>query len=140
MKRLLLTLLASVVILGLFASVGYTGYRLGLAQGTQSFANGQGPEIRPFDRFGPREMPGHGFGFERGFPRGFGMQDFPMRGFGIFSLLRFLGFITVLALLVGIVYWLLTQSGWRLVHTVQTVQTTQTPVQTVETIETETKE
>lgn len=131
MKRILLSLLAVILVLGMFAVTGYAGYRIGYAQGAQGAgrtAEGQIPELRPFDRIGPNRMPLENFGnrFERGFGRG----GFPMWGFGFFAPLRFLGQILVLALIVGLVYWLFTRSGWRLTRT---VQTTAAPPQSVET-------
>ncbi len=117
MKKVLLTLLAVIVVLGLFAAAGYTGYRFGYAQGAQVTANGDVPrpnqQLRPFDDFG-RGMPMHNFGFGREMRRGFGMGGFPMMGFGFFGPLMFLGRILVLALVVGLIYWLFTRSGWRL--------------------------
>lgn len=126
MRRILLSILAIGVIAGLFAATGYAGYRLGFAQGAQSTVNSdeiprQG--LRPFDRFGPREMPGRDFGFDREFQRGFGMRGFPMMRFGFFSSLMFLGQILLLALLAGFVYWLFMRSGWRLTRTAQTPET-----------------
>jgi len=114
MKRTLLTLLAVVVVLGLFAAAGFTGYRVGYAQGMQATANGNMPELRPFDDFGPRGMPMHRFGFERGFQRDFGPGGFPMMGYGFFSPWILIGRLAVLALIVWFVYWLFTRSGWRL--------------------------
>jgi hypothetical protein len=66
--KVLLTLLVVIVVLGLFAATGYTGYRYGYAQGIQAAANGSNalPGFRPFNSFGPRGMPMHRFGFERG--------------------------------------------------------------------------
>jgi uncharacterized membrane protein len=132
MKRVLLTLLAVILVLGLFAAIGYTGYRFGYVQGVQATANGQAPELRPFDGFGPRGMRMHDFGFERGFHRGFGPGVFPMRGFGFFSPLMFLGRIAVLALIAWFVYWLFTRSGWQLTRT-RTTQTTETQSKPAET-------
>ena len=117
MKKVLLTLLAVIVVLGLFAAAGFTGYRFGYAQGVQGTANGDAPrpELRPFDDFGPRGMPMmRNFGFERGFQRGFGRGGFPMMGFGFFSPWMFIGRIAVLALVIWFIYWLVTRSGWRL--------------------------
>lgn len=117
MKRVLLTLLAVVLVLGLFAAVGFTGYRFGYA-GAQATANGDAPppRLRPFDNFGPM----HDFGFERGFHRGFDRGGFPMRGFGFFSLWAFLWRIALLALIVWFIYWLFTRSGWQFTRTAQT--------------------
>jgi hypothetical protein len=136
MKRILLTLLAAVVVLGLFAAVGFTGYRFGYAQGVQATANGDEvrPRMGPFDDLRPGRMPRHNFGFERGFGRGFGMDEFrmggaPWIGFGLFSLWSFLWRIAVLGLIIWVVYWLFTRSGWRLTRTTQTIQPEPPPVE-----------
>lgn len=115
MKKVILGLLAVLVVLGLFAAAGYAGYRFGYAQGIQTAANGKAtsPELRPFDQAGPRGMPMHRFGFERGFQRGWGPGGFPMMGFGFFPLM-FLGRLVMFALIVWFIYWLFTRSGWRL--------------------------
>ena len=112
MKKVVLGLLAVIVVLGLFAAAGFAGYRFGYAQGVQTTANGNAarPGLRPFDDFGPRGMPMHRFGFERGIGRG----GFPMMGFGFFSPLLFLGRLVVLALVIWFIYWLFSRSGWRL--------------------------
>jgi hypothetical protein len=123
MKRLLLTLLGIILVLGLFAAAGYTGYRVGYVQGLQqTIANGDSipRELRPFDSFGPQRMPMHNFGFERGFGRGFDRGRFPMMGFGFFSPLMFLGQIFVLALIIAFIYWVFTRSGWQITRTNQT--------------------
>jgi len=128
MKKVLLTLLAVVLVLGLFAAVGFTGYRVGYAQGVQT-ADG-GDTIRPgidrLDEFGRRGM--DGFGRDREFQRGMRPGGFPMRGFGFFAPLRFLVQVAALGLIVWFVYWLFTRSGWQLTRT-QTVQTTESRVQ-----------
>jgi hypothetical protein len=49
-----------------------------------------------------------------------------MRGFGFFSPLLFLAQIAILVLIVGLVYWLFTRSGWRLTRT-PAAQRTETP-------------
>lgn len=138
MKRILLILLVVVLVLGVVAAAGFTGYRFGYAQGSQTSATGHTPEVRRLDGIGPDRMPMHPFGnrFERGFDRGFGLGGFPMRGFGFFSPLRFLGQILVLGLIALFVYWLFTRSGWQLTRT-QPVQTVQAPPPPAET---ETKE
>jgi hypothetical protein len=137
MKNLLLALLVVILVLGVVAAAGFTGYRFGYAQGLQTTANGQVPQFRPFDEITPREMPGHGFGIDRGFPRGFGMGRFPMMGFGFFSPLRFLIQLVVLALVLWFVYWLFTRSGWRLTRTTRIVETQPTVTETVVTEEKE---
>jgi hypothetical protein len=136
MKKVLLTLLTVVLVLGLFAAAGYAGYRFGFIRGAQTTANGNpsGPQLRPFDNFDRPRMPMHNFGddFGRGIRRGFPMMGI---GFGFFSPLMFLGRIVVLALIIWFIYWLFTRSGWRLTRTTQITEP-QPPQPT----ETETKE
>jgi hypothetical protein len=126
MKRILLTLLGIALVLGLFAASGYAGYRFGYVQGAQAAANSEAvpllPELRRFDDFGPRGLDEPNFSFERGFHRGFGPSWFPMRGFGFFPPLMFLGQILMLALILGFISWLATRSGWRLTRQTQPAQ------------------
>ena len=134
MKKILLTLLAIVLVLGLAAATGYTGYRFGYAQGAQGAqqtADGQLPEVRPFDGMGPNKMPMHNWGdrFDREFHRGFGPGRFPMKGFGFFFPLMLLGRFAILALIVWFAYWLFTRSGWKLTRTVQTIETQPKPIE-----------
>src|SRR5512134_2343188 len=118
MKRILLALLTVVVVLGLFAAVGYTGYRFGYAQGIQTTAGDEvaRPGLRAFDEFSRHRMPMLDFGFQRGPGRGW--DRFPMMGFGFFLPLLLLGRLAVLALIIGLIYWLFTRSGWRLTRQV----------------------
>jgi hypothetical protein len=115
MKRVLLTLLAVFVALGLFAAVGYSGYRLGYTQGIHDTADGEllRPGFGRFDEFRRDRMPVWSFRFERGPMHGMPFA-LPMMGWGFFSLLGFLWRIAILALIVWFVYWLFTRSGWRL--------------------------
>ena len=143
MKKVVLTLLAIIVVLGLFAASGYAGYRIGFAQAGQrarvTNGNPQPPNLRPFNNPGPRQFPGRNFGFGmgRGFRRGFGgFPMMPMMGFGFFGLFRFLGGVLLLALVVLFIYWLFTRSGWRLTR--QTVETVPAAPAKTETV-TETK-
>jgi hypothetical protein len=130
MRRLLLTLLAVVVIAGLFAATGYASFRFGYARGAQNApatANGDNtPRIRPFDHFERPMRPGRDFGFDREFHREFRMHGFPMMGLGFFSPFRFLGQVLLIALIAVLVYWLFTRSGWQLTRT---TPTTEAPVQ-----------
>ena len=123
MKKVFLSLLTVIVVLGLFAATGYAGYRFGYAQGVRTTASGNTtspqPGLRPFNGFGPNRMPMYRFGFERGFRRG----GFPIMGFGFFPPLMFLGGILILILFVGFVAWLIARSGWRLTR--QPVETRQ---------------
>ena len=126
MKKVLLILLVIVLALGVVGAAGFTGYRLGYAQGIQATANDEIPSLRFFDRNGPDRLLDR-FGMDRGFERGFGMRGRPMLGSGGFSLLRVLTQIAVLALIVLLAYWLFTRSGWRLTReTAQPAQTTPT--------------
>ena len=126
MKRVLLTLLTAVVVLGLFAAAGFAGYRLGVMRGAQITANSgtprtlPNPQVRPFDNFDRHGMPNFGFG--RGLRRGFGFRGFPMMGigFGLFGLFGFLFRIAVFGLVIWLICWLFTRSGWRLTRTVTT--------------------
>ena len=127
MKKILLTLVAVVLVLGLFAAVGFTGYRFGYAQGVQTAANGDAiaPGLRLFDDVSPRGV--ERFGMDRDFQREFRPGGFPVRGF--FSPLRSLMQIAVLGLVVWFAYWLFARSGWRLTKTVQTIETPQQSVE-----------
>lgn len=115
MKKVFLSLLAVIVVLGLFTAAGYTGYRVGYVQGARSktITNSapSNPALRPFNGFGPRQMPrSH---VERGFRGGM-----PRMGFGFFSplaaLARLLVLFGVFVLVVWFIYWLISRSGWRL--------------------------
>ena len=142
MKKVLLTLLTVIVVLGLFAATGYAGYRFGFARGAQITANGNpaGPQLRPFDGLDRPGMPMRNFGndFGRGIRHGFGLRGFPMMGmgFGFFSPLMFLGRLVVFALIIWFIYWLFTRSGWQLTRTTPITETQTKPTET----EVETKE
>lgn len=111
MKRVLLSVLVIVLILGGLGAAGFAGYQYGYRQGTVSASNGNGqlppghPDVNPY------RMPMHNFGF--GFDRGFGMMHRGM-GFGFFSPLFFLLRIGFWALVIWAIYMLITRSGWRL--------------------------
>ena len=129
MKKILLTLLGIVVMLGIFAAVGYAGYRYGYVQGARTTAAGNTPQLRPFGDDELRGMPMHPFRFERSIHRRFGSGMLPLMGLGFFSPLIWLGRILVLALIVWFVYWLFTRSGWRLTRTVPAAETQPGPVE-----------
>ena len=126
MKKVLLTILTLIVVLGLFAATGYAGYRFGYVQGAQLTASGDAPQRRPFDDVGPRGMPMHNLGreIERGFNRGFRPDGFRRMGFGFFSPILFLGRIALWGLVLWLIYWLFTRSGWRLTRTPPAAVTT----------------
>jgi hypothetical protein len=112
MRRIILTLLATVIVLGLFAVAGYAGYRFGFAEGLRATIGEEERQLRPFEGFERRGLPD--FGFERGLPRALRPARFPGVGFGLFWPLMFLGQIVLLALIVGFLFWLVARSGWRL--------------------------
>ncbi len=121
MKKVLLTILAVIVVVGALAGAGFAGYRIGYQHGTLSTAgNGIGTPYMHGFQFGPQDMPMHNFGrdFERGFDRGFGPGGLMVQGrgmrFGFFSPLMSLAHITFWVLVILFVYWLFTRSGWKL--------------------------
>ncbi len=125
MKKVLLSILAIVLIIGALGAASFAGYQFGFRQGalTSTTSNGKAP-IAPFSKNdGPRGMPMmRNFGFGRGFgPGGFGMMGRGM-GFGFFSPLVFLLRLAFWALVIWAIYMLVARSGWRL-----TRQTTETP-------------
>lgn len=114
MKKVLLTLLAVVVIVGALAGVGFAGYRMGYAQG--AVASGDTAFVSPFWHMNPSLMPMHRF--DRDFGFGFNSRS-PMMGrggfgFGFLWPFRILWNVAVLALVVWFVYWAFTRSGWRI--------------------------
>ena len=114
MKRILLTLLALVVVIGMFSAVGYAGYRLGLSESVEISADSDASRLHPFANFGPRGPRMHEFGFGREIHRGF--AGLPGLGLGFFFLFRLLFWLAALALVVWLISWLFTRSGWRLVR------------------------
>jgi len=118
MKKVLLTLLAVVLIVGALGAVGMTGYRYGYSQGVSSLSNGDPNSAIPRFSVNPHGMPMHNFGFDRGFGRGeFGMMRRGGMDFGFFSPLRFLLHIALWGLVIWALYTLITRSGWRLTRT-----------------------
>ena len=126
MKKVFLTLLAIIVVVAALAGAGYWGYRIGYADGATGSDNGvffgrsyhMDPNQMPFHRF-------EGDGFNRGFDKGFGFNQHPMMrpggyhsvGIGYFSPLRILWNVFILALIIWLVYWLFTKSGWQITRT-----------------------
>ena len=138
MKRVFLIILGIVVVLGVLAGTGFAGYQIGLRQGARASNDEIGPFLdRPnfdlergpfaFDRGFERR-------FDRGFPHG-GFQMIRRGGFGFFGPFMFLGHILFWGLIILLVYWLFTRSGWRLTRTEQTVQQTSPNVQTMTKVE-----
>jgi len=109
MKKVLLTLLAVIVIVGALAGAGFVGYRIGYNQGASgnvAFAH-MNPSFMPMQRF------------DRDFGPGFNTYRMPMMGRGGFGItflspFRILWNIAILALIIWFVYWLFTKSGWQI--------------------------
>ena len=120
MKKVLLTLLGILLVIGVLAGAGFAGYRIGYQQGALTTTDGNpAPFTRGF-QLGPQDMPMHNFGrdFDRGFNRGFGPGGFRMMdrgmGFGFFPPFMFLAGIVFWGLIIWFTYWLFTRSGWQI--------------------------
>ena len=130
MKRILLTLLGVVIVIGALAGAGFAGYQIGFRQGAH-IANGDGAPFVGRPDFNSERLP---FPLDRGFERSFD-RDFPRGGFGYFGPFMFLGHIVFWGLILLLAYLLFTRSGWRLTRTEQTVQQTPPNAQTVTTVQ-----
>jgi hypothetical protein len=126
MKKVLLTILGIIVVLGVLAGAGFTGYRIGYQQGALSVSDGNTIPFMHGLQFGSKNMPMHNFGrdfefrsqpFHSPMMRGGGGFNFDM--FGVF---HFLWNAVVLGLVIWFVYWLFTKSGWRLTRTHQSTE------------------
>lgn len=139
MRKVLLTILAIVLLVGVLGAAGFAGYRFGFAQAIQAAPNGTTRQVNPGFGFGPR-MPMHNFGFDRDFGgRGFHMLGRGnMMGFGIFGPLMFLLRLAFWALVIWAIYMLVTHSGWRLTR--QMTTTTPPPPAPTTTVTEEIKE
>lgn len=116
MKKVLLSLLGILLVLGVLAGAGFAGYRFGYDQGSLATSDGT-TQVTPWGSGWNRQiMPMHNFG--RGFDRSFGPGGYPMMGyggmgFGFFSPFMFMGRILFWALIIWLAYWLFTKSGWK---------------------------
>jgi len=129
MKKVLLTLLAVIVIVGALVGVGYMGYRMGYNNGTTS--SGDGPAFGRFSHMDPSQMPMQNFGqsFDRSPGRGFGFNQHSMMrpggfntmGHGRYSPFLSLFHIATLGLAIWFAYWLFTKSGWQITRKMDTV-------------------
>ena len=141
MKRILLTLLGIVFVIGVLAGIGYAGYQIGFRQGARTASNSGGSPSVDRPDFNSERLPfplDRGFerGFDRDFPRGgFRMTHSDRGGFGFFDPFMFLGHIVFWGLILLLAYLLFTRSGWRLTRTEQTVQRTPPNGETVTKIE-----
>lgn len=141
MRRVLLSLLVVVLILGALGAAGFAGYQFGLRQGAKTSSNGN-PQLPPgHPDIGPRGMFRGGFGFHHGFGGGFGMMGRGM-GFGFLSPFFFLLRLAFWALVIWAIYMLIARSGWRLTRDTTTTVNPVPPAETytkVETTETKTE-
>lgn len=139
MKKVLLTLLSIIVVVGVLAGAGFAGYRIGYNQGARAVSVTKGTVQLPprnFNHnFGPQNMPmmrNFGNGFERGFNRGMGPGGFGMmgrgRGFGFFGPLQFLVHVAVWVLVIWLIYMAIKGSGWRLTRQPAQSAKVETPV------------
>ena len=134
MKRVLLTLLGAILVIGALAGAGFAGYRIGFSQGAQISVNADSPLPARPDRFGPQGIRPHDFDrdFDRGFNRGFPHGGFRMmrRGFGFFPPFMFLGQIAFWGLIILLIYLLFTRSGWTITRTQQAAQSSSANTET----------
>jgi len=130
MKKILLTLLAVIVIVGALAGAGYAGYRFGYTNGLTG--SGNAPVFGHYFHMDPDEMPMYRFG--NGFDRGFGFNNRPMMrpggfrtlGFGYFSPFLLLWRVAIIALILWFAYWLFTKNGWQITRKTDTSAMTDT--------------
>lgn len=128
MKKVILSIIGAVLVIGLFAGAGFAGYRIGYTHGVQASANGDAPLFGRFERFGPERIPMPNFGrnFDRGFDHDFPRGRFHImqrgHGFGILYPLMLLSHLAIWVLVIWLIYVLFTRSGWRLSLTKQPVQ------------------
>jgi len=128
MKKVLLTLLAIIVALGLLGGAGFVGYRIGIRQGLRVNTNGNAPRLNHLPQFGENNLPPSHPGMnDRNFDRGFAPNHFSMMGrggrMGFFSLFQFLWRLLIVGLLIWLGYKLFTSNGWQLSLTRQSVST-----------------
>ncbi|MDX1377876.1 MAG: hypothetical protein R3307_03435 [Anaerolineales bacterium] len=130
MKKVFLTLLAVLIIIGALAGAGYWGYRIGFADGATD--SGNRPSFGRSYHMNPNQMPFHRH--NEGFKHGFGFNQHSMMrpgsyhgigmGFGYFSPLHILWNAAILALIIWFAYWLFTKSGWQVTRKTEPVQKT----------------
>lgn len=113
MKKVLLTLLGVLVILGALAGAGFTGYRIGYANAAG--ASGNAPFFsRPF-HMNPNQMPMHRFGNDSGaWSMPYHSPMMGRGGFGFFYPLHILWNVAIAGLIVWFLVWLFTRSGWKI--------------------------
>ena len=129
MKKVLLTLLGIIVVVGILAGAGFAGYRIGYNHGALASADGT-VQLAPLGRgFEMHGMSMHNFnqGFEHGFNQRVGPGDFGMQGrggmrFNFFSPFYLMIRLAVFGILIWLAYKLIKGSGWKLSLTHQAVE------------------
>lgn len=134
MKKVLLTLLGIVLVVGVLAGAGFIGYRIGYMRGARitqvvQVPNNLTPPFDRNDRFNQDKMPQFHPGMnDRNFGPEFAPNRFPMmrngRGFGFFfAPLQFIWRIVVFGLIIWFFYWLFAKSGLQVSFNSRSVQT-----------------
>lgn len=133
MKKWIIRIILAIVVIGAFAGVGFTGYRVGVVRGAQ--VSGNFVDVPRFaERFHKDDLSEFQFGFhrnDRGFQRNFGPGGFHSRGSGFMSPLFTLLKVAVLGLIAWGAYKLFTGNGWQLSFTRHHAETT--PAEPMET-------
>jgi len=134
MKKVLLTLLGIIVVVGILAGAGFAGYRIGYSRAGVT-ALDETVRLQPRDKTpGLHGMPMHNFGnnFERGFNQMPGHPGFVImdrgthgRGFGFMSPFFFLMRIAIWALVIWLIYKVIKGNGWHISITRQSVEAPQ---------------
>jgi hypothetical protein len=129
MKKVLLTLLGVIVILGALAGAGLAGYRIGFNQGVMT--SGNSPFVGRGEQMHPNVMPNvdRNFGFRSQPFRSPMMMERGNFGIRIFSPLRILWNVAILALIIWFIYWLFTKSGWRITHQTKVTEVSETKIE-----------
>jgi hypothetical protein len=134
MKKVLLTLLAIVVLIGVLGGVGLAGYHIGYRQGALAITDGTIPRFDRLPGFDRDEMPQFHPGMnDRNFNRGVAPSHFFMmqrgEGFGFFSPFQFLWRLAIIGLIIWVGYQLFKGNGWQLSLTRHsTIPPTEEPV------------
>lgn len=135
--------LAIILVVGMTAGAGFTGYRIGVVQGANLAADGTLPDFfmhgKSFDDVHGGQFGKGGFDHSRGDSGGRG--DFGRHsGFSPFGFIFGLFRLTVFAGLIWLGYTLVQRSGWRLVKTEAAAAPVQPAVEDVPTAQDENKE
>lgn len=117
MKKWIVRIIVAILVLGAFAGVGFTAYRMGYSHGARTSINVE--KMPPLaERFEQGKVTDFQFPFhDREFDRGFPHREFEMRhrgGFGFFSPFMFLARIALVGLVIWFFYMMFKGNGWQL--------------------------